>query len=135
MTTPNEDFLETVPGAIVQFVVDEMLKFDMASTAWHNLPDDARTERLEKMRDRAESLAQQIVNVVVTDGAESVEAYVEQVVFKDDVKIVAKCSKNSPTRHAIADSAGQPVLIVIPQLAMNFQMEYEQDQLSLNGEG
>ena len=52
------------------------------------------------------------VDIIVADKRTTLRAQVDQVVFKDGVKIVLKAGQDGAS-HDIADSTGQAVLIVI----------------------
>ena len=113
------EYLDTFPGAIVRFVMDEMQKMDMAASAWSALTDEQREARMDTMARRADELADQLVKDVTAAGYHTLHGTLESVVFKDGLKLTVKCSRNEEDRHAIADAAGGSILVVLPQLAIN----------------
>lgn len=115
------EYLDTLPGAIVRFVVDEMQKMDMAASAWSALNDDVREQRLDAMAVRADELAQKLCDDIAAEGFQTLRGTLEQVTFKDGIKLTIKASRHEVDRHAIADAAGQAILLVLPQKSMEIQ--------------
>jgi hypothetical protein len=115
------EYLDTFPGAIVRFVLDELLKMDMAASAWSALSDQQREERTDTLARRADELAGKLVEDVVAAGYQVVRGTLESVVFKDGLKLTIKAGRSEADRHAIADAAGGAIMVVLPQKIMDLQ--------------
>lgn len=131
------EYLNSFPGKLVQWVLEEIAKLDYAETAWQAMPEDARRERLDQMATRGEHLAQQLIDVVVADGRHVVMGTVESVTFKKGVKVVVQCSKSDEHILNLAQNAGGPVQLMIPQLAFELDASEvdlaAQEALNLGG--
>ena len=82
----HEDYLDTFPGLVVNFVMDEMRKFDHAETSWELLPDEQKQDRLDAIAVRADELSQKLVDAVLAEGSHVVRGTIDQVVFKKGAK-------------------------------------------------
>jgi len=114
----NEINTDTFAGAVYQLVLNEALKFDMAASGWALLEEEERKRRADAILARCDEMCTQLIHDVLAAGAETIVGTVDQVVFKDGVKVVFKCSRVEQHRHAIADATGKAVLLMIPQLPL-----------------
>lgn len=55
-----------------------------------------------------------LVQIIAGKTRPTAQAEIESVLFKDGVKVVLTFSKSAADRHAIADAAGNSVLLVLP---------------------
>lgn len=117
----SEDYLDTFPGAVVRFVLDELLKFDMAATAWQGLEETDRNERLEKMRDRAETLARTLVDHAAAQGHTAVLGEITGVNFKKDITISVKAQRGQNHIQALAVEAGHAVQVILSNDPLDLQ--------------
>lgn len=125
------DYLDSFPGQLVGFVLDEIRRFDSAATQWENQPDEQRQERLDQMATRAEGMAQALVDAVNNQGRDSVKGHIKQVVFEQAVKVVITAAKTEEHILDLAQQAGGQVLLVLPQRSLDLEAPAEQEALPL----
>ncbi len=129
------DYLESFPGQVVAFVLDEIRRFDSAATQWENQPDEQRQERLDQMADRAETMTQSLVDAVTQQGQDSVHGYIKQVVFEQAVKVVITAAKTDPHVLDLAQQAGGKVMLLLPQRTLDLEAPVDNQQaLDLGGD-
>ncbi len=129
------DYLNSFPGQLVSWVVDEIRKGgDLAATGWDSQTDDARMERLDTMATRAEEFAQRLVEIVTSEGQQIVKGTIESVTFKQGVKVVVNCAKTTPHVGELAMQSGAVVQLLTPQLVMDLDGgDAAQETLDLGG--
>lgn len=129
------DYLNSFPGQLVSWVVDEIRKGgDLASTAWDGQTDDQRIERLDTMATRAEEFAQRLVEIVAAEGNQAVKGTLVSVEFKQGVKVVITCAKTAEHVGDLAMMSGAAIQLLLPQLALDLDGgDAAQTSLDLGG--
>jgi hydrogenase maturation factor len=125
---------ETLTGDIRDFLLDR-LKHDKSTLPWNLLSEDKQRDVIQQTTDAARALVDKAVRIIAADGRSVMVGDVESVTVKDGVKAVIKLSKADPLRHALMDSQGMAVLIVVaaadPYAGERKPQHPEPDQKSL----
>lgn len=117
MATPAEkEALKTVSekflfGDLLKFMLDEIRQ---QSVPWGALPEKEQQKVIDRVRERTEKTVREVVQIIAGKARPTAQAEIESVLFKDGVKVVLTFSKSAADRHAIADAAGNSVLLVLP---------------------
>jgi hypothetical protein len=101
---------DTMTGDLCQLVIDEL---KAAPDVWQKLPEDTQYRMIERVRTRVTNAIHQAVRIIASDAREVITADLEQITAKDGIKAVLVLGKHDPNRHALLDSVGKPVLIVV----------------------
>ena len=80
---------------------------------WPKISKAKQDDVIERLRKRVDDSVRMAVHLIASEGRATADATIESVTFKNGIKAVLNLSKNSPQRHAIADSEGKLVLIVV----------------------
>lgn len=106
---------------------------------WQQLSESQQYDYLDRIEQQCRAAVTQAVNIIMSQGKVTVEAIVEQVTFKDGVKVVMKMMKGTTGVHDLADSEGQAVLIIVANTdhltRENGKPVPDKDQPPLNGFG
>jgi hypothetical protein len=111
-TEPSNETLtaETMFGDLVSLVIDEI---KAAPDVWQKLSEFQQDEVIGRVRQRVEFNVRQAVKLIASEGREVITAELEQITAKDGIKAVCTLAKHDPNRHALLDSVGKAVLIVV----------------------
>lgn len=99
-------------GDLLKFMVSEIKQL---SVPWCILPESDQQRIINRLTERTESTVREVVQIIAGKARPTVQASIESVRFKDDVKVTLTFSKFQVDRHAIADAAGSGVLLVLPE--------------------
>lgn len=80
---------------------------------WQKMSEAKQRALLERLQSSVGDGVRQAVRLIAARGCDAVSAAVDQVVFKDGVKIVLKSVLKTEGAHALADHEGQSVVVVI----------------------
>jgi len=100
--------LNTMHGDFTKAMLEEL---EAAQDVWQKLPEKAQEDVIERLQAKAAKMIRQAVTLVANQGFESCRASVEQVVFKDGVKVVMQTRDNRGA-HNLADLTNQSVVII-----------------------
>jgi hypothetical protein len=81
---------------------------------WGAMPEADQQEVIDRVAAVCREAAREAVRLIVGLGRPTVEAEIETVTFKDQIKVILKMSSLQSQRHAIADATGAGVLLVLP---------------------
>jgi hypothetical protein len=98
-------------GDLLKIIMDEIRQ---QSVPWGALPEKEQQKVIDRVTERTEKTVREVVRIIASKTRPTVQADVESVTFKDGVKVTLTFSKAAADRHAIADSAGRNVLLVLP---------------------
>lgn len=101
---------DTMLGDLVSLVIEEIRA---APDVWQKLNEFQQEEVIERVTRRVGSHVREAVKMIASDGREVITAELEQITAKDGIKAVCTLAKHDPNRHALLDSVGKAVLIVV----------------------
>jgi hypothetical protein len=118
METANERMALTAISE--KFLFGDLLKFMLAEIRELSVPFKVLTEKqqqavIDRIRERTQDTVKEVVRIVGGKARPVVEAQIESVLFKDGVKVTLTFGKSAGDRHAIADAAGDVVLLILPR--------------------
>ena len=99
-------------GSLLKLMIGEI---KLQSVPWGALPENEQQIVINRVTARCEKAIRETVQIIASKARPSVIANVESVMFKDGVKVTLTFPKSMSDRHAIADAAGDDVLLVLPQ--------------------
>jgi len=101
---------DTMLGVLVGTIIDEL---KAAPDCWAKLSQFQQDDVIDRVTLRCRDVVQSAVETLAADGREVITADLEQITAKDGIKAVCVLGKHDPNRHALLDSVGKPVLIVV----------------------
>lgn len=101
---------ETMLGDLTSFLIDEL---KAAPDVWQKLSEDQQDDVIERATSRVGDAVSAAVRMIAADSREVVTAELEQITAKDGIKAVCTLAKHDKNRHALLDSVGKAVLIVV----------------------
>ncbi len=100
----------TIGRDILQALVQEVR---LLPDPWPKLSKSKQDDVIDRLRKRVDTCVRMAVHLIASEGRATADATIDQVVFKQGIKVVLKLSAQCPTRHALADSEGKLCLIVV----------------------
>lgn len=101
---------ETMLGDLMLLCTDAMKH---QPDIWAKMPEAKQQRLIENFEYGCKQAIKKCVAIIASGDMPTVTAIIDQVVFKDGVKVVLRAQRDSPEHH-LADHAGHSVLIVIP---------------------
>lgn len=101
---------ETLSGDIRDFLVDRIKNLPKV---WAEMTETEQTDIIYAAVDAGTSLVRKAVAIIAKDGRPTITAHLDKVTVKDEIQAVISLSKSDELRHALVDSQGQSVLIVV----------------------
>ncbi len=109
-TAPAKIAAETMLGDLMKLCTDAMKH---QPDIWAKMTEAKQQRLIENFEYGCKAAIKKCVSIIASGDMPTVTATIDQVVFKDGVKVVLKAQRDSPEHH-LADHAGHSVLIVIP---------------------
>lgn len=103
---------ETLTGDVRDMILMDM-KDRKTSLPWNLRGEEAQKETIEQVTRFAEGLVERIVRVVAAGGRKVIQARLNKVTIKDEIKAELELSKMDEQRHQLMDSTGAAVMVVI----------------------
>ena len=137
----NQPLVENTINISEKFLLGDLLKVVMQEIrlmpfAWAVLPEKDQQKIIDRIEQKTKEAVRQTIKIIAADNRPHLVADVEQVTFKDGIKVQLQVSKQAADRHELADSTGTMVLIVLPHIDKHLCGEMpkaEPDQPSLIG--
>lgn len=101
---------DTMHGDLMQLVVDEL---KAAQDVWQKLTEGEQADAIDRIRSRTAEAVTQCVEMIAMRGFTSIRAKVDSVTVKDGIKAVLTLSQHDNARHALFDSQGASVYLVL----------------------
>lgn len=101
---------ETMLADLTQCLIDEL---KAAPDVWQKLSEDAQDDVIKRVASQVGDAVIKAVNLIAADSREVITAELEQITAKEGIKAVLTLAKHDPNRHALLDSVGKAVLIVV----------------------
>lgn len=101
---------ETLRGDVRAAICDH---FRAQSKPWEQMPEAEQHKFNSGVEKIADNLVREVVRIVASEGRMVIGATLENVTVKDEIKAVMTMLKSDEGRHAIVDSVGSRVQIVV----------------------
>lgn len=111
---------ETMIGDLVRMTIDELKS---APTVWQKMSEAKQQEAIDRITNRIVHNVTQAVFILASDARPTINAKLDQITTKAEMKCVLLVSKMHPDRHQLMDSCGQDVLIILPNVEEFAQQE------------
>jgi hypothetical protein len=116
MTDIHDDSLqlarETMTGDLRDCILD-FLKHEKNPLPWNMQTEEQQSDAIHKVTDAVTRAVEKAVALIAADGRQVIEAILDQVTVKDEIKAVCKVSKSNALRHDLMDATGYSVLLVV----------------------
>lgn len=103
------DVADNVAGELVDCLLTEI---KMLSQPWSATPKEQQQQILERLQSYVGNAVRTSVRLIAGDGNPAMNVAVDQVVFKDGVKVVLKTVLKPEAAHVLADMEGKAVVLV-----------------------
>lgn len=103
---------ETMTGDLRDCLLDFM-KHDKNPLPWNLQGENAQRDTIDKVEGAVKSAVEKVVHIIAADGRQTILAKLKKVTVGDDIKAEVTLGKSNPLRHALYDSQGMDVLIVV----------------------
>lgn len=107
---PTKVAAATMLGDLMKLCTDAMKH---QPDIWAKMSEAKQQRLIENFEFGCKAAIKKCVSIIASGDMPTVMATIDQVVFKDGVKVVLRAQRDSPEHH-LADHAGHSVLIVIP---------------------
>lgn len=101
---------ETLSGDVRDFLVDRIRQLPKV---WAEMTQEEQHEIINAAIMAGNSLVRKAVRLIAQDGRPTIVARCEQVTVKDGIKAVVTLPQSDPLRHALVDSQGSDVLVIV----------------------
>ena len=103
---------ETMAGDLRDCILDFM-KHDKNPLPWNLQGESSQRETVEKVTSAVRVAVEKAVHIIAADARPTIVATLKKVTIGDEIKAELALGKGNPLRHALSDSQGQEVLIVV----------------------
>lgn len=128
---------QTMVGDLRDVCLEILRNPKLSGKAWKDMKEQEQKDVVNKIVARVESSVISAIDVIAAGGRPHIKALMEQVVVKDGIKGVFKCSKHDELRHDLFDAQGSTVLVVLTNsedfLGEREKVEFDKDQPKLPG--
>lgn len=111
------EITENLKGDYVTAICD---RFRHAPKTWQEMSEDEQKSYIAGLSEHAENLIRQVVRTVAKNGRTVIEARLEKVTVKDGIKGEVSVSQFNPDRHALFDSVGDAIMVVVAGSAEDY---------------
>lgn len=129
------DNADVMLGEVMKACID-MIK--VMPDVWQKMGETQQKGFLDNLQIRVSTEIRRAVVAIAARDYQAITAAVDQVTFKDGVKVVMKLAPGSTGRHELADAEGDNVLIVLADAEQYFggtgEVNADQDQPDLEYE-
>lgn len=108
-----EKMQETVGTTLLKAL---LLELKMQSPRFNTMDEGKQQEVIDRMRGQVEEEIKNVVAEVAARSFQSVKAKINSVMFKEGVKVVLEIADKTEGAHAVADSVGGAVMLVLANL-------------------
>lgn len=128
---------QTMVGDLRDVCLDIIRNPKLSGKAWKDMKESEQKDVVNRINSRVESSVISAIDVIAAGGRPHIKVLVEQVVVKDGIKGVFKCSKHDVLRHELCDSQGSVALVVLTNtedyLGEREAVKFDKDQPTLPG--
>ena len=111
----------SLTAGIRDFILDR-LKQEQNKRPWHERSEYDQRDTVQAVEAAVRELTQKAIEIIASGGMNTMIATLEQVTVKDGIKATLTMSKHDLQRHALIDSTGATVMIVVADVS-----EFERD--------
>ena len=104
--------VETLTGDIRTFILDR-LKHEQSKRPWHERSETDQRDTVQQVEAAVREAMTKAVELIAGHGRRTIKATLDKVVVKDGITATLVMSKFDAQRHALFDSTGQSVLVVV----------------------
>lgn len=128
----------TMKGDLLALVIEEVRKL---KKPYIDLTEHQQESFIELIEARIAHAVKRAITLIAANGRASVKGKIDSCTIKEQVKVVLLVPISNPDRHAIIDSTGDEVLLVLPDFSAHLGGERpapdaaDQAALPLEGEG
>src|SRR6185369_6099012 len=80
---------------------------------YNAMSEQEQAEEIEATKKAADNLVREAVKIIASGGRKSIVGVLESVTIKDQIKAVMIVGKQDEQRHALSDSTGQTVMVIV----------------------
>ncbi len=128
---------QTMVGDLRDVCLEIIRNPKLSGKAWKDMKEGEQKDVVNKINARVEGSVINAIDVIAAGGRPHIKVLMEQVVVKDGIKGVFKCSKHDQLRHELCDSQGSVALIVLTNteeyLGEREAVKFDKDQPTLPG--
>lgn len=107
---PADLAAESMLGDLSALIIDEL---KAAPDVWAKMSQHKQDDVIDRVTKRVGAAIVEAVKMIASEGREVIAADLESITAKDGIKAILTLPKSSPSRHALLDAVGLPVLIVV----------------------
>lgn len=104
---------ETMVGDLRDVCLQIIRDPKLTGKAWKDMTEAQQRDVAQTITDRVSDAVVRGVQIIAANGQRQIIGTLEQVVVKDGIKAVLKCSQHDELRHELMDAAGDAVAIVL----------------------
>ena len=104
--------VETLSGDIRDFILDR-LRHEQSKMPWHQRSEADQRDTVHQVEAAVQDVVRRAVELIAAQGLRTIKATLEQVTVKDGIVGKLVMSKFDAQRHALTDSVGSTVLVVV----------------------
>jgi len=104
---------ETMVGDLRDVCLQIIRNPKLTGKAWNDMNEAQQRDVAQQITSRVSDAVVKSVQIIAANGQRQIIGVLEQVVVKDGIKAVIKCSQHDELRHELMDAAGDAVSIVI----------------------
>jgi len=127
---------ETMLGTLKDLVKQELAA---AQKPWQAMSEQEQSDALHRIEMSLRQAIIKATKLIASEGRQSMAATLEQVVFKDGIKVVLKIPKGSAHSHELADHSQKSVFLVLSDPDQHMggaeDVKSEPDQRALLADG
>lgn len=112
------EIAEHLKGNYITAICD---RFRQAPKTWQEMSEDEQKTYIAGLSEHTENLIRQVVRTVARNGRTVIEARLEKVTVKDGIKGEVSVSQFNPDRHALFDSVGDAIMVVVAGSAEDYE--------------
>jgi len=131
-----ERIYQSLGEEVLVAMIDEL---KIVGTSWQQLSEEKQDEAISRIRQRLIYFIQKVATQVIAQDAPALPVVIDQVVFKDGMKVTLSAGKMTSARHEIADATGQVATLLLTDLEGLFvgmsDIKGDPQQLPLAEEG
>jgi hypothetical protein len=104
--------VETLTGDVRDFILDRV-RFEQDKRPWSERSESDQRDTIQRVEEHVHDVVRRAVELIAAQGRRTIKATLEQVTVKDGIVGKIVMSKFDEQRHALVDSTGSTILIVV----------------------